>query len=1164
MKRASTAVLAFVVAALVPAMAPAAPDQYLGDASIYNSTGVQPNVLLIIDNSGSMEDKVPGEPYDPTRIYDETQSCESNRVKCKPTAVYTTTSKKTTNKLYINDVTTVTNSCGGRKPQDLLNRMGLYRGKSLYADGTCSGKGINTYYTGNYLNYLKTKSSAMRRKIDIAKDVVKDIIASTSGIKFGLMVYNYPVNTGQGGRFLEASVPETTPMYVSTVKDMDAIFTGSITNRDGLIAAVNTLTPDGNTPMGEALFEAMRYFGGGSSAFGNTIGTTGDKYTSPVDYSCQKNIIIFVSDGMSNADGEAVLKTLSVPDKDTGKDLCQKKDGDCDGDGVEPGNLNHILDDVALALWMSPQKVTSYFIGFDVAGSNPAAVALLDEAARDGQGKKPDDPDYDTVVSIKAGSQAELSAAFNDILSNLTSDDTSIAAPVVPVSPENRTYGSGRVFMGFFKPANDAFWRGNLKKYGVSSGNNPAIIDVMGDNATSVDEDSNGTDDNTGLDLPKEAFNGSLRDDARSYWSTTDDGSLTDKGGAGQLLLGKTASSRPIHTVTPTGTTLVDFASTNITPAMLGVTDNATRDELVAFVRGQDIYDEDNDGNTSENRAWTMGDVLHSKPLVVNYKSFALSNEGKCEENKSIIFVGANDGMLHAFRDCNGEELWGLIPPTLLPNLQYLADQVHAYFVDSTPAAYVHDVNKDGTIDPIKDKVILLFGTRRGGGAASTTATGSYFALDVSTPDAPKFLWRISNTFPTSGSPATPDFAELAESWSEPKIVRMKITTSGVTSDKIVAVIGAGYDNVNEDGRFGATQKFTGTATVLLGESGDGNATSSGTSGQRNPKGRGVYLVDLETGSKIHGFTYDSGKAPYSSMNFSFPSEIAAIDVNNNGYTSRLYAADTGGNIWRFDVGNSDKTNWTAQWLFASNPPLTADVGRKIFSKPTVVSEIDHKMIFFGTGDREHPLNTAVVDRIYAVKDKGQVGQPDEPLTEKNLMDVTADLLQEDTTDSNSISTTLNSLNASSNYGWYIRLEENDGKKVGEKVLGSPLVFNKVAYFTTHTPDSPTTSTDPCASPDNLGTARIYALNYKTGEAVLNYDKKNDISIATNKRAKTPHGILRRSDRVKKIGSGLPSGVGIMLTPGGGSKLLTGVNGAIGTGNPPPGGGIIPLYWRQK
>ncbi|CAG0941386.1 Type IV pilus biogenesis factor PilY1 [Anaerolineae bacterium] len=1144
MKKLLAAVTALAVGSLAPLPASAAPDQYLGDLSIYGASGaVPPNVLIIIDNSGSMQDKVPGDPYIKGTIYPGTKN---------PNAVYSS-DKKT---LYISNITSVTTTCGGANPNDLLATFGAYRGRSLSSTGSCNTKGSGTYYFGNYLNYLeylKTTNTITRAKIDIAREVVKEVIATTSGIKFGVMVFKYSGGTGYGGQFLDETISGAGgTKYVSTVKDMDAIFTGTITNRTALIATVGEIRPQGNTPLGETLFEAMRYYSGGESAFGNVAALTNGKFTSPVEFSCQKNAVIFITDGMSNADNDPILKTL-----------CNK--GDCDGDGVEPTNMNHVLDDVAKTLKDGPQKVTTNTIGFGLDGSDTEAVVLLSRAA---------DSDHGGGAYYNTRSQKDLIDAIGEIITKMQEVDTSIAAPVAAPSPENRSYGSGRIFMGCFKPSEEgAFWKGNLKKYGILSGTSK-IIDASSKFATYVDQNNDGNDDNNPTEsLPPSAANGTFRDGAKSFWSESVDGSFVDKGGVGEMLLKTPANSRKIYTVLPAGTNLVEFTTTNtnITATMLGVTDPITQTKLINFIRGQDVNDEDDDGDTTDNRKWTMGDVIHSKPLVVNYASFDVTTEeSKCDKNKSIIYVGGNDGMLHAFRDCNGSELWGFIPPTLLENLKYLKERTHTSFVDSTPTAYIHDVGTIGKIDRSEgDLVILVFGTRRGGGAASTKSGGAYFALDVTEQDNPRFLWKIvSNPTITSGITATPGFEELGESWSEPKFVKMKVKgTDNIIRDKIVAVIGGGYDNVNEDGRYGKTQLFTRTGTVSRSDLGDGAVTSAAIGTQLNPKGRGIYFIEIGTfGSS--GLTLAAGvnkiaeftPVKYPSLAFSFPSEIAAIDVNNNGYTSRLYASDTGGNIWRFDVGASDPANWTARKLFSSNPgygnskAILSDVGRKIFSKPSVVSEYGYKMLFFGTGDREHPLNTAVVDRIYAVKDTGKA-----EMTENDLVDVTDDKLQW-TTDTSGAYTVKNILDRLDNAnGWYIKLDKNGG----EKVLSSPLIFNKVAYFTSHTPGTAVT-TDPCKAPQNLGTGRLYALSYKTGEAVINYDKSNDTFKTENTRAKTGGVILLDTDRVVTIGSGIPSGPGFISTSDGGGEVTTGGGRRLGTWETTPGGGIFPLYWRQK
>jgi len=541
-----------------------------------------------------------------------------------------------------------------------------------------------------------------------------------------------------------------------------------------------------------------------------------------------------------------------------------------------------------------------------------------------------------------------------------------------------------------------------------------------------------------------------------------------------------------------------------------------------------------------------------------------------------MIFVGSNDGMLHAFTDCDGEEAWSFIPPDMLGSLKHMTGETHTYFVDSSPTVYVYDKNNDGTINTGDgDKVILIFGERRGGGADSSPTKGSYYALDVSNPAAPVFLWSVSNStvWKDTTATTTTDYGELAESWSEPKIVKMNI--GGVT--KIVAFVGAGYDNINEDGRYGATQTFPGTSTVTLADNGDGAVTSSGTNSPANPKGRGIYAIEIATlnsagvpsvsnsGNKIWGCTFGGSTTSTTNpgMLFSFPGEISALDMDSNGYVDRLYAGDTGGNIWRFKVGNSDISQWEAAKIFSANPGSggSSDNGRKFFYKPSIVMELGTSgpvpTLFFGTGDREHPLNRGVVDRFYAVKDKGQSSAK----TESDLLDVTTDQLQTTTIASGNGSVTdiLSTLKASSNYGWYIRLDEN----AGEKVLAAPTVFNKVAYFTTYAPYI-LTSPDPC-KPGNQGTSRIYAVDYLTGEAVLNYNKTNDSLSTTNKRATSVSGqVLVRSDRVMTLGSGIPSGIVMIINPSGETKMLIGVGGVIPSATPKKGGSIIPLYWRQK
>jgi len=1126
--------------------------------------------------------------------------------------------------------------------------------------------------------------------------------------------------------------------YTSYVQKMDTQFpsgysvtnsaciTSPCTNRDALISTLSGLNAQGGTPIGEVLVEAGRSFGGcdssnsncGLTAYQASVGlnsagqsagyysTSTKSYPNIIDAPCQKNYIVIVTDGMSTVDNLDTTTNLtslcgtSNASTSTGGNCaydgcaCCFGSGSCVYSGTTGGScsssnqcaaynsvtptsggnsglgIDNSATQVTKFLYNSQQIISTFAVGFNLQGSDTAAIGMLTTAT---------DNNHGHGAFYSATTQTDLSKAFSQILAQIYQVNSSYVAPVVPSSPQNRTYSGNRVYMGFFEPQQNTTWFGNLKKYGIGTflynGNtfSNVITDATGNPATWVDLNNDNKDDIYGTTLSTLGVsNGSFKSTSRSFWTplTVNDAGNVNAGGAGSVLEGLSSpitSRRTIYTETTSGGTLVPLISQSLaTMAPLlygsGSTDTTDAQSLINFIYGQDVLNESGNG-TSANRPWMMGDVLHSQPLIINYASYTLcnpclgdtcvcsnganasclsdgvtpspsnclsatltANEKSCSVNKSFIYVGGNDGMLHAFKDCNGKEAWAFIPYEVLQNLQYdeamvnnTATQPHTYFVDASPAKYIYNMLGDGNINTANgDKVILVFGTGRGTGNATAPTNGSYYALDVSgvgnsTPVAPTLLWSITQN--------TAGFSEMAESWSTPNIVTMMV--NGAV--KVVAVFGAGYDNPNEDGRYGATQYFQGNAGgSAASATGQGNNTSpvgTGTSPySASPKGRGIYLVEVATlsstgvpsftnsGKLIWSYTYGSGSSPSCTtstvtssgyactdptMLYSIPSDITAWDANGDGYADTLYVGDTGGNIWQFYVGDpSNTSNWKGKKIFSANPGSggSADTGRKIFYKPSAVRGVGYTMLFFGTGDREHPTNTAVIDRMYAVKDPTTVtygsSAPSLPLTEKNLMNVTSDLLQSPTWTATQVNTYLNQLNGvtaitSDNdpysagnyaYGWYIQL--NSSANSGEKVLAPPVVFNGDATFNTYTPIAASSSTNSCTA--NLGTATQYDLNYLTGEAIMDKNTANDTGLSgtTNVRAlyndygtyngNGGAGVLNASDRSQVIGSGIPSGSVIIVNPGGQTEALTGGGGSIITGARNPGGGILPLYWRQK
>jgi type IV pilus assembly protein PilY1 len=297
-------------------------------------------------------------------------------------------------------------------------------------------------------------------------------------------------------------------------------------------------------------------------------------------------------------------------------------------------------------------------------------------------------------------------------------------------------------------------------------------------------------------------------------------------------------------------------------------------------------------------------------------------------------------------------------------------------------------------------------------------------------------------------------------------------------------------------------------------------------------RGRAVYVVNISTGDLIWSYS----NANDTQMSYCIPSDVARVDTNGNGYIDRLYVGDIGGRIWRFDIGDLAVSKWTGKIVFGSNSG-TSDQ-RKIFYPPDVTLEKDngnYEMLFFGTGDREHPKATNFINRLYGVKDKNPIAA----LTENDLVDVTQDLLQDPSATQTQKTNVLNALMEKN--GWYSKLDQN----VGEKCLSNPVVFYGVVYYTTFTPTFGT-SGDVCFLGE--GAARVYALKYKTGNAAFNLDGSLD-------------GALTRSDRAMVVGSAIPSGV-IITFINGTSVGYTGVGGGVYKPKLFGKKSLVPVSWR--
>jgi type IV pilus assembly protein PilY1 len=692
------------------------------------------------------------------------------------------------------------------------------------------------------------------------------------------------------------------------------------------------------------------------------------------------------------------------------------------------------------------------------------------------------------------------------------------------VVPVTRTTSGNKIYMAFFKPLDQNFWEGNVTKFGIADDN--TIIDANGNPAT----------------WP----NGAIREDAIPYWQTKDWADSTKTNYIHH-------SSRKIYTYLRdpnlpdkkiiSQNNLFNTDNNELTEAILG-NPTHTKTEIINYVRGADVFDEDKDGDIYENRMVITGDVLHSEPAVVNYKY----SDGT---SKTMIYFGANDGMLHAVLDQDGTEAWAFIPPDQLNRLKYMVEGIsHQYYVDSSPKVYFYDVGNDGVIDKSEgDQVILVCGERKGG--------TSYFALDVTEPLIPLYMWRIDqgiskhgvlelgslysngggsfqdgdplriwNNFNTWG----PDIAayvdgtmssgyllayengtipfkvnqwigNLTNETSTPYIYGQVVDIINTDPDEIIYELGESWS----EPVFGLvkTPDYDKIPVCFIG---------AGYSSD-NSSGAAVLVIDLFSGQAIKKFKNDTS---ISGMNYSIASTVRAIDENGNGIVDKVYVGDLGGQLWRigkftdtnghslsFPESDENIMNWSAQILFASDPAYE----QKFYYPPSVTLEKGYDLVFAGTGNREDSCNINSYDRIYSIKDI----HVNSLLAEDDLVDVTDTSVDAPNLDNPAGDVDGNWVD---DQGWYVNLAP------GEKFLAEGNVFYKTFYFTTFTPNN-----DPCL-PGGIGKA--YALNYKTAAATIDFN--NDT-------------ILERST---DIGGGIPSKVVTVITDAGGVKLLV----SVGSTNP--------------
>jgi len=1175
-------------------------DIYLTPSSV--SRDDSPNVLLVIDNSGSMNDTVisstaydpattytyggSGTAFDPTKIYwiKSSQSlpassttypgqlfaiannhCGSSTVPnaynaADTNGTYTVraASWKTANGWTALNTSDLVVECQADNPADASGTFArkspggggapvtMYTSTSNQALTWTSGM-QTTMYSGNYLNFKSIPTAAPQSKISIVQTVVNNLIDSNPNVRFGLMTFNFDGGDGptddNGGR------------VVFKISDMNA------TNRAQLHTIVNSLTASTWTPLAETLYEASLYLRGQAVHYGNSTNPTapaadttaqsGGNYISPFNFSCQQAYIIYLTDGDPTNDSNAdslidALPGIGTPTVVDLFDASHKDRLSVLAGWMYNNDLNASLTGV--------QRAVTYTVGFNAgSGISTQGLTLLQNTATAGHG-----------IFYAATNGDEISNALQGAIIDIQQTTSSFAAPALSVNAFNRLFNRDDVYFAMFKPSTTAEWDGNIKKFKL--------------NTTGDIIDANGV-------LAIDPATQRIKDTAQSFWSTVADGGTVTTGGAGSLI--PAPGSRTVYTYTGTypivspvdlssASNLLVDANTAITATMLGLPATATatdRTDLINWIRGQDSYDHNLNGSTTDTR-WAFSDPLHSRPVAITF--------GGTNTNPIIkLFVGTNDGVVHMINDKTGVEEWAFIPPELF-SMQFTLSQDgfgnHPYGMDGTATFWIQDNNNNGIIEPgLGDKIYMFIGMRRGG--------RNIYAFDV-TPAAtltdpaatggivPKLLWVIRG-----GVDA--DYLQLGYTWSKPAVTQIRVACSGTGCNagdsvaKTVLLFGGGYDP-HQDSAIPAGPDYAPP------QQGMGNA---------------IYIVDPATGQRLWWASGGPDSAAVNptltltNMSYSIPADLALIDTNGDGATDRISAADTGGQIWRIDLASTLSLNTNAGsrgYIFAdiscpagTRPPCTGTAvqdRRKFFYPPDYVQITDsdfsltasYDLLTIASGDREDPLDQLTVgaipsvapvyNRIYAFRDyninsyAGTTVALPSPLQEASLFDATADILQ--STTNLGYTAAVSSIKAAS--GWRVDLKEPGTTApagapafwpwVGEKGLAKTTIYQGAVYVTTYTPPSNATSQLTCSRDDGLG--KLYALNTLNADAVYDYNQSG--------------GSLTVEDRQVTLGGGIPSELVVVIRDSGVTGLVGTSGGAAKPAGIPGGSPRSKTYWYQE
>lgn len=789
---------------------------------------------------------------------------------------------------------------------------------------------------------------------------------------------------------------------VTTIERGVRTFSG--TDRKAFFDWLFGLQPTAATPLRRALDAAGQYFENSSetSAWSTTPGTVGGK-----NLSCRHSYTIMMTDGYWNEGQAATAGARANVDGTAGPTVTSPDGTSYTYKAVSPftDTYSNTLADTAMYYWkrdlrtdianrvptsvIDPafwQHMVTFGIGLGVEGTISSKEAFeaigTDKTITwpDGASSQVDDLLHAAVNGrgdfFSAKKPEEFSKALGDTLAKIA-DRTSSSAAVATNS--NRLSSGSLIYQVTFESAG---WSSEISAFKLNT--------INGDAASTPS------------------------------WSAS---SLIPSASSRTIL-----TWRP-DTSPPAGTT---FTWSNLSAAQKTA---LTSEDVLNWLRG-DQSKEKSVGGTLRNRSRRLGDIINSDPYFVGTEDYGYGSAGLLasevrdeyvtrkysaafRDRKKMLYVGANDGMLHGFNAETGVEEFAYVPNAAgYANLYSLSQPsyTHRYTVDGPPRAADAYITGVGESSP-SWRTVLVGSTGAGG--------KGYFALDVEHPGSmtsSKVLWE----FPKTGVAAA-DADELGLAIGQASIVLGE-------NGQWLAIFGNGYNSKSQTAQ--------------------------------------LFIVDLATGAVVKRIDTGVGST-------TDPNGLAtplAIDTDQNGAVDLVYAGDMYGNLWKFNLSSTNTSSWSIPFSASGKPkPLFAatygSARQPITGKPQASrNRTGGVIVYFGTGQFFEVGDQADMSEqsFYGIIDKcgretsGDCGKATggANVLRTALLQQTIDVEKSGTFGELTWDARLLSQKAmtDSHKGFYIDLISPSKGKQGERVVSMPLIWDDRVIFVTQIPDS-----DPCA-----------------------------------------------------------------------------------------------------